>query len=74
MDELVVGDWLWFPKMGAYTSATASEFNGFPKPPVFLDTEDLLPSTLHISDRHSVGEIRYMKHVTVGDMMDVTKN
>lgn len=74
MDELVVGDWLWFPKMGAYTSATASEFNGFPKPPVFLDTESLLPATLHISDRHSVGEIRYMKHVTVGDMMDVTKN
>ena len=35
MEELDVGDWLWFPNMGAYTSVTASEFNGFPKPPVF---------------------------------------
>jgi ornithine decarboxylase len=35
MEELEVGDWLYFPKMGAYTKATASEFNGFPTPPVF---------------------------------------
>lgn len=34
MEELEVGDWLWFPYMGAYSSVTASEFNGFPKPPV----------------------------------------
>jgi ornithine decarboxylase len=33
MEDLEVGDWLWFPHMGAYTSVTASEFNGFPKPP-----------------------------------------
>jgi ornithine decarboxylase len=33
MEDLEVGDWLWFPNMGAYTSVTASEFNGFPKPP-----------------------------------------
>ena len=39
MEELEVGDWLWFPAMGAYTRATASEFNGFPIPPVFVDTE-----------------------------------
>lgn len=32
MEELEVGDWLWFPQMGAYTQATASEFNGFPTP------------------------------------------
>ena len=32
MEELEVGDWLWFPKMGSYTNATANEFNGFPKP------------------------------------------
>lgn len=46
MEELEVGDWLWFPNMGAYSSVTASEFNGFPKPPVHdLDqTELLLPS------------------------------
>ena len=36
MEELEVGDWLWFPSMGAYTRATASEFNGFPKPEVFV--------------------------------------
>jgi len=36
MEELKVGDWLWFPKMGAYTRATASEFNGFPSPDVFV--------------------------------------
>jgi hypothetical protein len=36
MEELEVGDWLWFPRMGAYTRATASEFNGFPMPDVFV--------------------------------------
>jgi ornithine decarboxylase len=34
MDELEVGDWLYIPQMGAYTAATSTEFNGFPKPPV----------------------------------------
>lgn len=44
MEELMVGDWLWFPNMGAYTSVTASEFNGFPKPPIFnVETEAPLP-------------------------------
>ena len=37
MEELEVDDWLWFPTMGAYTRATASEFNGFPRPEVFVD-------------------------------------
>jgi ornithine decarboxylase len=36
MEELFVGDWLCFPKMGAYTQATASEFNGFPSPEIFV--------------------------------------
>jgi len=40
MEELAVGDWLWFPRMGAYTRATACEFNGFPRPPV-METGDL---------------------------------
>ncbi len=45
MEELEVGDWLWFPHMGAYTSVTASEFNGFPKPPLHgIDTHLYLPS------------------------------
>ena len=39
MEELEVGDWLWFPYMGAYTRATATEFNGFPRPEVFVDDE-----------------------------------
>ena len=43
MERLEVGDWLWFPLMGAYTSATASEFNGFPKPDVLVDHEKCLP-------------------------------
>ena len=44
MEELEVGDWLYFPLMGAYTSATASEFNGFPKPEIIKDEYNLLPS------------------------------
>ena len=45
MEELEVGDWLWFPNMGAYSSVTASEFNGFPKPPLHgVDTQLYLPS------------------------------
>ena len=48
MEELEVGDWLWFPNMGAYTSVTASEFNGFPKPPVY-ESKDSLPSPSDLS-------------------------
>jgi ornithine decarboxylase len=40
MEELEIGDWLWFPNMGAYTKATASEFNGFPTPPIHVLGED----------------------------------
>ena len=46
MEELEVGDWLWFPAMGAYTRATASEFNGFPVPPVFVDSH-VINETFH---------------------------
>ena len=46
MEELEVGDWLWFPAMGAYTRATASEFNGFPVPPVFVDSH-IINETFH---------------------------
>lgn len=49
IEELFVGDWLYFPFMGAYTSATASEFNGFPKPILIEDTKNLLPSKCDIS-------------------------
>lgn len=45
MPTMEVGDWLYFPLMGAYTSATASEFNGFPKPHIIIDTNTLLPES-----------------------------
>lgn len=32
LPEVNVGDWIRVPTMGAYTTVTASEFNGFPKP------------------------------------------
>ncbi len=38
MRELDVDDWLYIPNMGAYTSATSTEFNGFPKPDI-IETE-----------------------------------
>jgi ornithine decarboxylase len=45
MEDLEVGDWLYFPLMGAYTSATASEFNGFPKPYLIEDSKNVLPES-----------------------------
>jgi ornithine decarboxylase len=35
-EELQEGDMLWFPYMGAYTTVTSTEFNGFPKPPSLI--------------------------------------
>ncbi|EGD81282.1 ornithine decarboxylase [Salpingoeca rosetta] len=35
LPELEVGDWLFYPDMGAYTSCAASTFNGFDKPMQF---------------------------------------
>ena len=49
-EELMEGDWLLFPRMGAYTSVTSSEFNGFPRPPVYELNEPFvvppMPDTL----------------------------
>ena len=50
MEELEVGDWLWFPQMGSYTNATANEFNGFPKPPTVC-SNIVLPSIHSFIDR-----------------------
>jgi ornithine decarboxylase len=47
MDELFVGDWLYFPWMGAYTTVTSSEFNGFPKPTVIYTSEFIMPETYY---------------------------
>lgn len=47
MEDLEVGDWLWFPRMGAYTQATASEFNGFPMPDTYtVDGGGELPTSV----------------------------
>lgn len=67
MEELEVGDWLWFPHMGAYTTATASEFNGFPKPPVYMDNS--LPLKSHMDMSSSVGLIQYVKAVSAKEML-----
>jgi ornithine decarboxylase len=69
MEELEVGDWLWFPHMGAYTTVTASEFNGFPKPPVFLDQANELPHKSSVNMSSSVGIIKYVKAVSAVDML-----
>jgi len=61
MEELVVGDWLWFSNMGAYTRATASEFNGFPRPEVFID-DDI--AALNIRSAHTPKGVKYMPPVT----------
>jgi ornithine decarboxylase len=50
MEELYVGDWLYFPLMGAYTSATASEFNGFPKPHIVSEDSEILPTNAEAWD------------------------
>jgi ornithine decarboxylase len=63
MERLEVGDWLWFPMMGAYTSATASEFNGFPKPHVIVDDDKILPdastSFKMIKDALRISELQH---------------
>lgn len=69
MEELEVGDWLWFPNMGAYTTATASEFNGFPKPPVFLDECDELPEVKHMNLSASVSEVKYIEPVSAKELL-----
>ena len=47
MEELEVGDWLYFPWMGAYTTVTSSEFNGFPKPHVIYSSTEVMPDVVN---------------------------
>lgn len=35
MRKMEVGDWVYYPNMGAYTTVAASKFNGFDKPKVY---------------------------------------
>ena len=60
METLEVGDWLYFPLMGAYTSVTSSEFNGFPKPYSFKDFKNLLPS---INDAYKMTDEFHKGHL-----------
>jgi ornithine decarboxylase len=63
-EDLEVGDWLYVPNMGAYTTATATEFNGFPKPDMIEGDE--IPEE---------GELRWLKRVEypLASMMNIKR-
>jgi len=67
-EELKEGDWLWFPHMGAYTTVTSTEFNGFPKPPSLViqeyDTHQL-PNLKEFEDSEWPSQIKYVSPVKV---------
>jgi hypothetical protein len=68
MEELDIGDWLWFPKMGAYTRATASEFNGFPRPETFsLEPYEILPCGFREAGLPK--DVRHPNPMTVASLM-----
>jgi len=56
MPELAVGDWLYFPNMGAYTSSTSTEFNGFPKPEV-IKTNDIPQGVTWLSVKYPLSKM-----------------
>jgi ornithine decarboxylase len=62
MEDLDVGDWLWFPNMGAYSSVTASEFNGFPKPPLHGADRSLYVSSVEQLKQEGYAD-RFPRHV-----------
>lgn len=64
MEELEVGDWLWFPHMGAYTSVSASEFNGFPKPRTYY-VDEPMPYPMFMGANAWPERIKTVTHVTV---------
>ena len=66
-EELYEGDWLWFPNMGAYTTVTSTEFNGFPKPPlIILDkyADEQLPPTHSFTQSEWPSGLQYVSAVT----------
>lgn len=69
MERLEIGDWLWFPHMGAYTSVTATEFNGFPKPAEVLlypgEDGTQLPDPADFSASVWPSDVRYVNTVAV---------
>ncbi|CAB3399070.1 unnamed protein product [Caenorhabditis bovis] len=51
MPKMEVGDWMFYPDMGAYTSAAATTFNGFAKPTMmYVISEDMWNQTVKNSD------------------------
>jgi ornithine decarboxylase len=63
-EELEEGDWLWFPHMGAYTTATSTEFNGFPKPPCIV-LEESMPEPEDFSSDSWPSGLKYVEPVKV---------
>lgn len=55
MDVMEEGDWLCFPSMGAYTTSSSSEFNGFPKPKTYYQNDGWVAGT----SEHGVSSIVY---------------
>ena len=64
-EELMEGDWLWFPNMGAYTTVTSTEFNGFPRPPLMTLENNSLPNVNDFDSELWPSKLSYVRHVTV---------
>ena len=64
-EELEEGDWLWFPHMGAYTTATSTEFNGFPKPPTYVLEDSMLPNPEDFATDQWPSGLKYVSPVAV---------
>lgn len=48
LPKLNVGDWLYFPNMGAYTMAASSGFNGFSRPKAFYYVKENIRYSLAV--------------------------
>lgn len=55
MDVMEEGDWLCFPSMGAYTTSSSSEFNGFSKPKTYYMDDGWVAGT----GEHGVSSVVY---------------
>ena len=67
-EELEEGDWLWFPNMGAYTTVTSTEFNGFPKPPSLVIEDhqtEQLPNVREFDKSEWPSNLKYVSAVKV---------
>jgi ornithine decarboxylase len=68
-EELMEGDWLWFPHMGAYTTVTSTEFNGFPKPPMLQVENGMLPEIADFQESDWPRGLKYVGAVKVPDIL-----